>query len=75
VDGGMALCEPTFRNRAHHVHSSLLPPLLLSDDGADFGRTSDHLPDLHYDSSIEHSLLSTILIDFQSVLPRLAATY
>jgi hypothetical protein len=71
VDGGMALCEPTFRNRAHHVHSSLLPPLLLSDDGADFGRTSDHLPDLYNDSSVEYRLLSAVLITFQSVFPRL----
>ena len=68
----MALCESTFRSRTHHVHSSLLSPLLLSDDRADFVRTSDHLLDLYNDSSVEYSLLSTLLIFFQSVFTRLA---
>ena len=71
MDGGMALCESTFRSGTHHVHSSLLSPLLLSDDRTDFGGTSDHLPDLYNDSSIEYSLLSTLLILFPSVFSRL----
>ena len=64
-----------FAIAAHHVHSSLLPPLLLSDDGADFAGTSDHVPDLYYDSSIEHRLLSAALNRFLSFGVSLRAAF